>query len=101
MRAIFLADDVGNAVQQMLRLPRVLRPAFAGALLGGIAIFFPHIIGVGYETTSAALTGRLVFRDVVIFAIIKAVAVSCCVRNGNKYCRCSIGGADIFGEYFL
>lgn len=76
MRAIFLADDVGNAVQQMLRLPRVLRPAFAGALLGGIAIFFPHIIGVGYETTSAALTGQMVFRDVVIFAIIKAVAVS-------------------------
>ncbi len=30
----------------------------AGALLGGIAILFPHIIGVGYETTSAALTGR-------------------------------------------
>ena len=45
-------------VQERIGLPRWLRPAVAGALLGGLAIFYPHIIGVGYETTFLALNGR-------------------------------------------
>ncbi|WP_370804563.1 chloride channel protein [Actibacterium lipolyticum] len=76
MRAIFWADDIGNFVQEETGLPRWLRPAIAGGMLGGIAIMYPHIIGVGYETTSAALTGELVFHEVVIFAVLKAVAVA-------------------------
>ncbi|PIE08148.1 MAG: voltage-gated chloride channel [Rhodobacterales bacterium] len=76
MRAIFLADELGNRVQKAVRLPRVLRPAFAGLLLGLLAIFFPHIIGVGYETTSLALTGNLLLHDAVVFAVLKVVAVA-------------------------
>jgi len=76
MRTIFWADDFGNYLQQRIRLPRYLRPALAGALLGGIAIWFPHIIGVGYEMTSAALTGELLLREIIVLAVLKAVAVA-------------------------
>jgi len=76
MRAIFWADGFANAVQKFTGLPRYLRPALAGALLGGIAIYYPHIIGVGYETTSAALTGNLLLGEVVVFAVLKTVAVA-------------------------
>lgn len=76
MRAIFWADDIGNYVQRILRMPRYLRPAFAGALLGVLAIGFPHIIGVGYETTSDALTGNLLLREAIVFAILKTLAVA-------------------------
>ncbi|MBM2291348.1 chloride channel protein [Sulfitobacter pseudonitzschiae] len=76
MRAVFWADDLGTVVQTRTHLPRWLRPAVAGALLGGIAIFFPHIIGVGYETTSLALTGTLGLQQVMIFAVIKVIAVA-------------------------
>ena len=76
MRAVFWADDLGTVVQARTGLPRWLRPAVAGALLGGIAIFFPHIIGVGYETTSLALTGTLGLQQVMIFAVIKVIAVA-------------------------
>ncbi len=75
MRAIFWAEDMGDHLQRSLHMPRWLRPAVAGALLGAIAILFPHVIGVGYETTSAALTGKLVFWGAVIFAVAKAAAV--------------------------
>jgi CIC family chloride channel protein len=81
IRAAFWADDQGTRVQNFLRLPRFLRPAIAGALLGGLAIFFPHIIGVGYETTSAALTGQLVLHEAIIFAILKTVAVAITVAG--------------------
>lgn len=76
MRAIFVADEIGDRLQAAARLPRVLRPALAGLLLGALAIRFPHIIGVGYETTSAALTGQLLFHEVIVFAVLKVIAVA-------------------------
>ncbi len=76
MRATFWAEDVGNLLQRLAKIPRWLRPAIAGALLGGIAIWFPHIIGVGYETTSAALTGELLLREAVVFAVLKTAAAA-------------------------
>jgi len=76
MRAIFWADDLGNHIQARSGLPRYLRPMLAGALLGIIACWFPHIIGVGYETTSLALTGQLALHEVTVFAVLKVLAVA-------------------------
>jgi chloride channel protein, CIC family len=75
MKSIFWAEDIGDHLQTSLRFPGWLRPAIAGGMLGALAIMFPHIIGVGYETTSAALTGKLVFWGAVSFAIVKVIAV--------------------------
>ncbi|MFY1706680.1 chloride channel protein [Tritonibacter scottomollicae] len=76
MHSIFLADRLGTAVQSALGVPRWLRPAAAGFLLGLIAIWFPHIIGVGYETTVLALSGQLLLSQAILFTIVKAAAVS-------------------------
>jgi CIC family chloride channel protein len=76
MRSIFWAEDIGNFIQDKTRLPRYLRPAVAGALLGCIALWFPHIIGVGYETTTRALAGNMVLNEAIVFAALKIVAVS-------------------------
>ncbi|WP_371171013.1 chloride channel protein [Aliiroseovarius sp. 2305UL8-7] len=76
MRSIFWADDFGNSVQSKLRLPRILRPALAGLMLGAIAIWYPHIIGVGYETTSAALTGQLGLQLAMVYVGVKVAAVA-------------------------
>ncbi len=76
MKVIFWAEDIGNYVQAETGLPRYLRPAIAGALLGGLAIWWPHIIGVGYETTSAALTGSLLLHEAIVFVVLKVIAVA-------------------------
>ncbi len=85
MRAIFWTDDLATEFQHRTRMPRWLRPACAGLVLGGMAIFYPHIIGVGYETTSLALTGQLALNEVVIFVVLKtaAVAVTMAGRMGG------------------
>ncbi len=76
MRAVFWADDFGNQVQARINLPRYLRPMVAGGMLGIIALWFPHIIGVGYETTSLALTGELALHEATVFAVLKVLAVA-------------------------
>ena len=76
MRAIFWTDEIATEVQNRTRLPRYFRPAVAGLCLGLLAIMFPHIIGVGYETTSLALTGQLLLWQAVVYSILKVVAVA-------------------------
>jgi CIC family chloride channel protein len=76
MRSIFWAEDVAAVIQDRTRLPRWLRPAVSGAMLGAIAIWFPHIIGVGYETTLLALRGDILLGAAVIFAMVKTAAVA-------------------------
>jgi CIC family chloride channel protein len=75
IKAIFWAEDVVAGLQARSGLPRALRPMQAGAVLGLMAIWFPHVIGVGYETTSLALTGQLLLGQAVAFAVVKTVAV--------------------------
>lgn len=76
MKSLFWADDIGNSIQRLTGAKRWLRPAIAGTILGGLALWFPHIIGVGYETISSALTGEIMLHEAIIFAIMKVIAVS-------------------------
>lgn len=76
MRSIFFADQLGTTIQTRLGIPRWLRPAVAGMMLGIIAIWFPHIIGVGYETTVLALSGGLVITQAILFVVVKTAAVA-------------------------
>ena len=76
MWSIFWAEDSATKLQAKLRMPRWLRPAVSGAMLGAIAIWFPHIIGVGYETMVRALIGGFFWHEAVIFAVVKVVAVA-------------------------
>lgn len=76
MHAILFAEDWASHMRKRLSLPRWLRPPLAGACLGLLAVWFPHIIGVGYETTSAALTGQLLLHEAIVFAMLKVVAVA-------------------------
>ncbi|MBL4810857.1 MAG: chloride channel protein [Rhodobacteraceae bacterium] len=85
MRAVFWADRVATDWQQRSGLPAWLMPGVSGAMLGAIAIFFPHVIGVGYETTSAALNGNFVFSAAVLFVAVKiaALAITMAGRMGG------------------
>ena len=76
IKGLFFAEKVGDRVQAAMHLPDSLRPAVAGLFLGIIAIWYPHIIGVGYETTFRALSSEMLFFTAVIFAVVKVIAVA-------------------------
>ena len=54
IKSVFWAETIGDKFQKILHIPNWVRPGIAGAFLGLIAIKFPHIVGVGYETMSTA-----------------------------------------------
>ncbi len=76
IRSIFIMEEFGDIIQKATHMPDWLRPAAAGAVLGTIAIWFPHIIGVGYETTSKVLTGQIGLWLVIVFVAVKIAAVA-------------------------
>lgn len=76
MWTVFWAEDIGNHIMSYAPLKRWMRPVISGAILGVLAIGFPHIIGVGYETTSAALTGELLMHEAIVFVVLKIIAVA-------------------------
>ena len=102
MRAIFWADDVGSRIQEGLGMSLWARPMCAGAVLGVIAVQFPHIIGVGYETTDAALNGLLSFVVAVIFLVVKvaAVAITMAGRMGGGVFSPALMTGALFGLAF-
>ncbi len=76
MRAVFWTDDAAEAMRRRLGIAPWAKPAVAGALVGMIALPFPQVIGVGYETTSDALTGQLLLREAMLIAVVKCAAVA-------------------------
>lgn len=74
----FKAEDVVRNI----RLPDWSKPAFGGALLGVLALFYPHVLGVGYEATDLVLNGNMDFALIVALLFAKTIATILCLSTG-------------------
>ncbi|KZK94769.1 MULTISPECIES: chloride channel protein [unclassified Pseudovibrio] len=59
-----------------IKMPIWLRPIIGGALVGSIAVFYPEIIGVGYEATDGALNSELPLTLMLSLLVVKTVATA-------------------------
>ena len=69
-----------------LRMPartRIYQPALGGLLIGIILIFFPQVLGVGYEYADQALNGGLLLKTMVLLCVAKLVATVISYDSGN------------------
>ena len=97
MRAIVLTEDLWERVP----VPAWTRPAFAGLALGVIALGFPQVLGVGYETTDAALSELLDLQMLIALVVLKSAATAICLGSGfgggifspSLYIGAMLGGA--------
>ena len=87
-----------------LRLPartRIFRPALGGLIIGVILIFFPQVMGVGYQYVDQALNGGLLLHTMFLLCIAKLVATVISYASGNAggifapslYLGAMVGGA--------
>ncbi|MBL28966.1 MAG: chloride channel protein [Rhodospirillaceae bacterium] len=63
-------------------VPQWVRPGIGGLLVGGIAILFPQVIGVGYETTDLALKNAFPVELALTLAAAKALASAISLGSG-------------------
>lgn len=77
-----------------LALPGYAKPMIGAAFVGAIALFYPSIMGVGYDTVTLALNGELdtlfefgpttLLLIVVVVLVLKLVATSLTISSGNS-----------------
>ena len=78
VRSIFNMQDLANRIPG----PEWLRPAYAGLVLGLLALLFPQVLGVGYGATDQAIRGLLSFELLVSLLFVKIFATALCLGFG-------------------
>ena len=62
---------------------RIWQPALGGLVIGGLLVFRPQVMGVGYEYVDQALNGGLVLKTMVLLCALKLVATTVSYSSGN------------------
>ncbi|MGK9368233.1 chloride channel protein [Melioribacter sp. Ez-97] len=73
-----------NFFDNKLKLPEQIKPALGGIIIGIIALQFPHVMGVGYDTINLALHGNLIWYLAIGLLFAKIVATSVTLGSGGS-----------------
>lgn len=65
-----------------MRIPLYLKLGLGGAVVGGLAVFYPQVCGNGYSTVSAILGGEWVWRTLVLILVFKVAATAATFGSG-------------------
>ncbi len=68
---------------EKIKLPEFIKPAIGGLLVGIIGIFFPEILGVGYNEITKALNNLLPLYIVFALGFVKIIATSLTLGSGG------------------
>ena len=60
-----------------------MQPGIGGVVVGLMGIFYPDVMGVGYDYIDRVLNGDVVLQAVVVLAVFKIVATAVCYASGN------------------
>jgi CIC family chloride channel protein len=67
-----------------INLPRTLKPAFGGLMLGVVAFFLPQVLGGGYNWVQSAIDGNLALSLMAALVVGKIVSTSLTISSGGS-----------------
>ena len=67
-----------------LQIPKMLKPAVGGFLLGLVALLFPQIMDGGYGWIQAAMEGKMFWGTMLALVFMKILATSCTISSGGS-----------------
>ncbi len=79
-RSLYFVDDGF----QRLGLPEWSKPALGGLGIGVIALSYPHIMGVGYDTIEVLFRGELTLGVMVLLVFLKILGTSITIGSGGS-----------------
>jgi len=104
-KSLIVAVPAVVAAWDACRVPHMLRPCLAGALIGLVALPLPLVLGLGFEGTFAALNGHLLPTMLMVLLVAKLAAVALALGSGFAggvfgpaiYLGAMLGGVYGFG----
>ncbi len=78
IRMSSLVEDGFKAI----RVPIYARPAMGGLAVGFIAIFLPHVLGVGYESVHLVFTAKAAMGLMLVIIVFKLLATCLSIGSG-------------------
>jgi len=79
-KGLYKIEDLFDAI----KFPEYLKAVFGGLILGVIALYFPHILGVGYGGIDLALAQKLTWWFMLLLVICKILATSITIGSGGS-----------------
>ncbi|MCP4135757.1 MAG: CBS domain-containing protein [bacterium] len=84
IKTIYLSEDLFD---KKLPIPEYIKPAIGGLMIGAIALQYPQIMGVGYESINAALQGfegETFVHLAIVLVLVKIVSTSITLGSGGS-----------------
>jgi len=81
IKALYFSEDYFDS---KLKFPNYLKPVLGGLGVGIIALTFPQIMGVGYDTINNALFGNMIWYIALALVFIKILATSLTLGSGGS-----------------
>lgn len=79
-RGLFLVEDLAERTP----VPGYVKPALGGAVVGGLAIWFPQVMGTGYEFIENALNSRMTLSLLAALFALKIVSTAFTIGSGGS-----------------
>ncbi len=81
IKLLYFSEDFFD---NQFKFPEYLKPAVGGLGLGVIAIFFPQIMGVGYDSINHALHGNMIWYIAFLLIFMKIFATAITLGSGGS-----------------
>ncbi len=81
VKVLYFSEDFFD---EKFKFPEYLKPVVGGLAIGLIALVFPQIMGVGYDSINAALHGNVIWYVALGLVFIKILATSLTLGSGGS-----------------
>jgi CIC family chloride channel protein len=81
IKVLYSFEDIFD---ENIKIPEYLQPAFGGIVIGILAIFFPQIMGVGYDSINLALHGEMALGLAFVLIFLKILSTSVTLGSGGS-----------------
>ncbi len=100
---VFIKSISGmEQVFEYLPIPSFLQPVIGGVIVGLLAISFPLVLGVGYQSINLVLTAKMALQGMMLLMVVKLLATAVSLGagfSGGIFAPSLVVGALLGGTY--